>query len=313
MVQKWVITALSLAFTVALPAASYAETVMEKVARTGVLTVGSRLDTVPYSYFNDQQEWVGYSVDVLTLLKEDLEKQIGKPLTVQVIEEEEFSEGSRIQQLQTGEIDIACPAQFTWERDRFVDFSMPFSISGIRLMSPQDSQLGSPQSLVGKRIGIAEGSIAGQAVKLVQPQATLVSFKRLEDIVEALKQGKVDAVAGDTVIMAGLRPVLGLTDYQITPDEPYARYGLACMVPQNNPAFLRLVNHSIVKLMQGYVVGEKRYVEMVSRWFGPTGIIEAIDPELVRDFFQVMLTTAEQIPPEELQAPSGDQTSTSPR
>jgi polar amino acid transport system substrate-binding protein len=296
MYKKLAITLFGLLTAIALPATVKAETVIEKVTRTGELTVGGRTDLVPYSYIDDKNQWVGYSADILMLVADDLAKQIGKPITVRVVEQKGYGD-ERIAQLQKEEIDIACESQFTWDRDRFVDFSTSYSLSGIRLASKKGSQLGSPESLAGKRIAVPEDSIAGQVIKLRQPKAIIVPMKeRTEEIVATLRDGKVDAVAGDTIILAGLIEKLGLKDVQLSPAEPYARYGLACMVPQNNPAFLRLVNLTMARVMQGYLFGDKKYVDMVNRWFGPQGVVE-IKPETLRNFFQFITYTQEQIPP----------------
>ncbi|PZV18765.1 MAG: amino acid ABC transporter substrate-binding protein [Pseudanabaena sp.] len=294
MLKKLAIAALSLACVTAIPATAFAETVMEKVSRTGELTVGSSLDLVPYSYFNDKKEWVGYSVDILNILKTQIEKEIGKPITISVIPGGYGAD--RIPQMINNEIDIACEAQFTWERDQYVDFSLSYGISGIKLLSPTSKKFDSAESLVGKRVGVLENSIGSQVMKRTQPRATLVTFKSPEAGLELLKSGKVDAVAGDAIIMMGLKEKLKLDDYQITPDEPFARYGMACMVPENNPAFLRLVDRSIMTLMQGYVIGDKKSVEMISQWFGPKGIIKEVSSEEVKAFFQFMIMTREQIP-----------------
>ncbi|HIK17976.1 MAG TPA: extracellular substrate binding-like orphan protein GrrP [Leptolyngbyaceae cyanobacterium M33_DOE_097] len=296
MYKKLSIALLGMLTTLALSTTVKAETVIEKVTRTGELTVGGRTDLVPYSYINDKKEWVGYSADILMLLAEELEKQIGKPITVRVVEQKGYGD-ERIAQLERGEIDIACESQFTWDRDRFVDFTTSYSLSGIRLVSKKGSQLGSPESLAGKRVAVGEDSLAGQVIKLVQPKAIVVPVKgKTEDIVAILRQGRVDAVAGDSIILAGLVAKLGLKDVQMSPVEPYARYGLACMVPQNNPAFLRLANLTIAKMMQGYVFGDKQYVDMVNKWFGPQGVVE-IEPDILRTFFKMILLTQEQIPP----------------
>jgi polar amino acid transport system substrate-binding protein len=66
------------------------------------------------------------------------------------------------------------------------------------------------------------------------------------------------------------------------------------MVPENNSAFLYLVNYAIVKLMQGYVVGDKNSVEIVDRWFGKNGVI-TIDRDLIKNYFQDVINSREQI------------------
>lgn len=72
------ITTLSLLLTTFIPAVAKAETVMEKVARTGVLAAGTSKDAIPFAYTNNQGQLVGYSVDMLNLIKEQLEKELGK-------------------------------------------------------------------------------------------------------------------------------------------------------------------------------------------------------------------------------------------
>ncbi|MFY7695011.1 MAG: hypothetical protein ACOVQK_01595, partial [Cyanobium sp.] len=52
--------ALSLAGAVFAPAAQ-AETVVERAARTGVITIGTRTNLIPYAYVDGQQQLVGVS------------------------------------------------------------------------------------------------------------------------------------------------------------------------------------------------------------------------------------------------------------
>ncbi len=294
MLKKLSIAVLGLALAIAFPRPGLAETVMEKVARTGTLTVGSRLEIVPYSYVDDKKQLVGYSIDILNQIKAELSKQLGKPIEIQIIPQ--GATDDRIGKVSNRQLDIACDSQFTWQRDQFVDFSIPYSISGIRLLVKQGSGLGTPESLIGKRIGVIENSIGEQVIKKVQPKATVVTFKSVEAAVAASKAGQLDATAGDSIILAGLSQKLNLTGYQLSPNEPYARYGLSCAVPQDNSKFLHLVNYSIAKLMQGYLIGDEQYVAQISRWFGPQGIIDDLDPQIVRAFFDFMIITHEQIP-----------------
>jgi polar amino acid transport system substrate-binding protein len=273
---------------------SLAETVVEKVARTGILTLGTRLDLVPYSYVNDQGELDGYSLNVVNLIREELEKQLDRKITLQVVETKDVTES--IPKLMTGEIDISCDTVFTWERDEYVDFTVSYSISGVRLLAPKGSTLGSTESLANKRVAVLAKGSTKDLMKLIQAKVQLVEMNTVEEGVEALKSGKVDAVAGDTIILDGLRQQIGANDYKISPEQPYARYGVACMVPENNSTFLNIANHTIVKFMQGYLIGAKGPTEMINRWLGPEGIVNVVSPEKVREFFEYTIITREQIP-----------------
>ena len=299
MFRKQLIGIISLILTTFFTVPARAETVMEKVARTGVLTISTRSDLIPYSYINESGELVGYSIDLLNLVQEELEQRLGKDIIIQVVIEEKLSE--RIPKLRSGEFDIACDTAFTWERDRFVDFSTSYAVSGIRLLVNSESNLASPESLANKRIGTAPNNPGAATIKTIQPQANLVSVNSVEEGLNALEEGKVDALAGDTVILYAIREELGKNSYKLVPEQPYARYGVACMVAENNSTFLNIVNYSIIKMMQGYLVGENRFEQMVNQWFGPEGIIN-IDPTIIRNFFENVMITKEQVPIDETES-----------
>ena len=295
MFKQLAIPLVSFALTLAATQASLAETVMEKVSRTGVLTIGTDLTAIPYSYINDKEELDGYTLSVLDLVRESLSKRLGKPIKVEYVTVGDIKD--RVTKLLTYEVDMVCDTAFTWKRDQYVDFSVPYGISEIRILLPKNSNLGTPESLVGKRIGALPMSVAEKAVKLAQPQAELVPFESLEDAILALQAGKVDGVVGDSILLDGLRQKLGFTNSQLLPEAPYARYGGACMVRQYDPSFLRLTNFTIVKMMESYLAGDKTTTAMINRWFGPDGVVK-VDPQDIRTFFSYTVTSHEPIPPD---------------
>ena len=276
---------------------SLAETVVEKVARTGFLTVGTRFDAIPYSYVNEKGELVGYSMDVLERIRKRLETRLGRPVTLQMIEANQ--PGEKINLIRSGEIDIACSTAFTWERAKVVDFSISYSISGIRILAKKGSNLSTPQSLIGKRIALIPTSAAVDVIKLVQPQATIVTtYSTVEEAIEALKTGKIDAIAGDSISLAGTILRDNPKIYEIVPEEALANFGIACMVPENNSTFLDDVNYAIVKMMQDYITNDTATVSQIDRWFGSQGMVP-IPPELLKGFFAFKVIEHAQINPQE--------------
>lgn len=294
MFKKLAIPALSLLLFLAATPASWAETVLEKTARTGVLTLGTPLNLVPYSYINDKNELVGLSIDMANLIRAEVERELGKPIRLEMVDASDVT--IAIPKLLSGEIDLACNTAFTWERDRFIDFTISYSVTGIRLLVPHSSPLKSEETLIGKRIAVVPNSVAEKTVRLAQPKAVLVPVATLEEGILALKNKKVDGVAGDGLLLDGQRQALGVTDTHLIPDKPYMSYGIACMVPQNNPAFLRSANRAIVRLAENYVRGDKATVAAVEQWIGPEGVTK-IDPEKIKSFMGYILITHEQIPP----------------
>ncbi len=296
MYKKLSVALLSLIVPLMLQRPSWAETVIERVAKTGVLTVGTRTDLVPYVYVNDKQELVGYSVDVLELIRAQLEEELGRKVELEFVNYDSFED--RILKIISREIDLSCDTLFTWERDKFVDFSLGYSVSGIKLLVKRGSSIGSSESIQGKRIGIIKTSTSArqQAIEVIQSKATVVQLENAEAGFAAVDEGTIDGFAHDAILLEGMRQTMSNPDaYQIVPEQSFFQHGVACMVPENDSSFLRLVNYAIVKLMQGYVIEDPRYVKIVNRWFGPEGIVPA-DPAEIRSFFETIIMTREQIP-----------------
>ena len=289
----WGVALLSLLITTGTPMPSWAETVLEKVARTGVLTAGTRTDAVPFAYRNDQQDLQGYSVDMLVLIKTQLEQELGKDITLELVE---VTPETRVPMVTERKVDLVCGStSFTWERNRYVDFSVSYAVTGTGLLVKSGSALGSPESLINKRIGVLSQTTNAQVIPLVQPKATIVTVENAAAGLSALKQGKIDAFAWDGILLEGLRKRQSNPDaYAVVPDRPYTREGIACMMPEDSSKFRDIVDFSLVKFMQGYLQGAPQSVAIVNRWFGPQGVIP-IDSEFLQEFFRVMIDIHEQI------------------
>lgn len=269
--QKITIGFLSLALA-SIPNLAHAETTMQKVARTGVLTAGTSRDAIPFAYADSQGQLVGYSIDMLVQIKEQLEKQLGKKIQLKLVP---LSPDQRIPKVVKKEVDIVCDASsFTWERDKQVDFSVSYAVTGTQLLVKKASTLGTKESLFGKRIGVLPQTTNEKAIRRVQPSAQLIYFKNRDQAYTALEQGKIDAFASDGILSEGwLQQQKNHDAYKIVPDRPFSREGIACMVAEDNSKFLDSVNYSLINFMQGFINKKSRNVAIFDRWFGPKGTI----------------------------------------
>ncbi|MTJ15056.1 amino acid ABC transporter substrate-binding protein [Anabaena sp. UHCC 0187] len=284
-----------------MPGVAGAETVMEKVARTGVLTAGTSKDALPFAYADSQGKLTGYSVDMLTLIQQQLEKELGKKIQLKLVA---VTPAARIPKIINGQVDIVCDASsFTWERDKKVDFSISYGVTGTQILIKKDSNLGSPESLINKRVGVLAGTTNEQAIKQIQPQAKLVYLKTRPEGFAALEQGKIDAFASDSILLEGwLQTAKKPDSFAIVPPRPYSREGIACMVPENNSKFLNSVNYSLVKFMQGFVNNNPKYVAIFDRWFGFQGAVYLNQDlrDLEVETMQLMIEFHEPIPQKDL-------------
>ncbi|MFQ4141723.1 amino acid ABC transporter substrate-binding protein [Chlorogloeopsis sp. ULAP02] len=301
MYKKLIITTLSLLFATSAPSLAQAETVMQKVARTGVLTAGTSKDAIPFAYADGKGQLVGYSIDMLNLIKEQLEKELGRKIQLKLVP---LTPAQRIPKILNQQVDIVCDASsFTWERDKKVDFSLSYGATGTQLLVKKGSNLGSPESLIGKRVGVLKQTTNELAIKRSQPQAQLIFLKDRAEGYAALQQGKIDALASDSILIEGwLETTKNQDAFQIVPDRPYSSEGIACMLPENNSKFLDAVNYTLYKFMQGFVDGEKRYVAIFDRWFGSNGVVFLNRDlrDLTIETMQIVIESREEIPKSEL-------------
>ena len=60
-------------------AAPAAGSTLDKIAKNGVIVVGHRESSVPFSYYDNQQKVVGYSQDYSNAIVEAVKKKLNKP------------------------------------------------------------------------------------------------------------------------------------------------------------------------------------------------------------------------------------------
>nr|MCU0536187.1 transporter substrate-binding domain-containing protein [Hydrococcus sp. Prado102] len=132
MPKKLALVFLTCLFGVTCQASSWAGIVLDRIKQTGVMTAGARTDAMPFGYKNEKGEWIGYSLDILELIRKDVEKQLGKPIKLQLVE---VSPQNRFAKIKDGSIDIECSSTtLTWEREKEVDFSVSYFASGTQML-----------------------------------------------------------------------------------------------------------------------------------------------------------------------------------
>jgi cystine transport system substrate-binding protein len=99
--------------------------------------------------------------------------------------------------LARGQVDVVMnQVTITPARLQRFDFSAPYIFSGMQLMAMKHhwAQLGSLQSLGGKRIGVGDGTYYEQWLRANVPQAAVVTFTSNEEKFAALQKGQIDGV-----------------------------------------------------------------------------------------------------------------------
>ncbi len=270
----------AVALALALAAPVSAETTLEKVSRTGTLTIGTRTGSPPFAFVNKNNEWVGFSIDLVEQgVVPELSKKIGKPVK---LEKKESTPPTRIPLLSSNAVDlIAGTMTDTPERRQSVDFTITFFLTGAQLLVKKGSPIHGIQDIAGKRVAAQQGSTNARIIREKMPTAQLREFPDQPAAFQALMQGQVDAYTNDGIQLAGLRAKApNPSELEIVgdffSDEPY---GMA--MRKGDAEFKSAVDTGLKTLIRS-----GKYFELYDKWFGPKGEVPYPLTAKVRKFIE---------------------------
>jgi polar amino acid transport system substrate-binding protein len=294
MFKRLALLGLSVGLSAVLAVPAWSGTILERIQKTGVITAGARKDAIPFGYVNEKGQWVGYSLDILELIRQEVEKKLGKPIKLKIVE---VSPQTRFAKIQDGSIDIECASTtFTWEREKTVDFSVSYFAGGTKVLVKKNSGLGTLESLAGKKVGVVPKTTNEQAIRSQQPAAQIVPVKDRFEALKKLEAGEIDALANDAILLEGLKKeAKNPNNWIVMPDFPYQYESYACIVPQDESNWRGLVNYALVQFMEGVVTDQGKAVSIYDKWFGEKGVTP-YSRDAINTYFQGIIDSYEWIP-----------------
>lgn len=195
-------------------------TMMDQIVQRGKLIIGVKHDVPLFGL----REPVTGNVDGFDVA---LGREIGKALGLREdqIEFPEAVTANRIPYLQEDRVDLVISTfTITAQRKEQIEFSRPYYQAGQSiLVKNEDTSINSVDDLNGKTVCAQAGSTSERNVMEKAPQAEMVPLQVISACVQALKDGRVDAVSTDDIQLAGFAArdnTLKLAGGQFT-REPY--------------------------------------------------------------------------------------------
>ncbi|HAC61997.1 MAG TPA: amino acid ABC transporter substrate-binding protein [Cyanothece sp. UBA12306] len=258
--KKRVITLFSLIFLVFLPIKAWSETILDKIERTGEMTVGARKDAIPFGYEDQQGQWTGYSVDLIRIIHQELQKNLKKSIKLTF---KEATIDNRFNIVQDNTVDLMCGATtITQERLKKVDFSLPFFMTGAQfLVKLKDSETFDINGTLAEiPIAFIPGTTTQEIIPQIYPFAEWKIVKSRREGVKKLKKGEVQAVVSDGILLVGEIVQQGHKprDFTLTPRQPITTELYGCMLPKNNRDWKEFIDNIIVG---------RKTLELQDKWF----------------------------------------------
>ena len=250
MKQMRLLVAASLGLLVSVSSAQ-ADT-LEKVKSSGTFTIGHRDASIPFSFFDDKQKPIGYSIDLCLKVVDAVKKNLG--LAQLNVQYQLVTSANRIPLLANGTVDIECGSTTNnADRQKQVAYAPTTFVTANRIVYKKTSGIKKFADLKGKTLVSTAGTTnIKQVTELNAAQnlgISIVSANGHSESFLMVDTGRAAAFAMDDILLAGLvASAKTPADFEISSEalsvEPYG-----IMVRKDDPKFKAVVDSAIKDLM----------------------------------------------------------------
>jgi glutamate/aspartate transport system substrate-binding protein len=225
---------------------------LEKIKQTKTISLGHRESSVPFSYYDDKQQVVGYSHEIMLDVVEAVKKELKLPdLQVKLTP---VTSQNRITLVQNGSIDLECGSTTNnLERQQQVAFSNTLFVIGTRLLTRKDSGIKDVPDLAGKNVVTTAGTTSERLIRKMNDEKkmgmNIISARDHGESFLTLQSGRAVAFMMDDALLAGeMAKAHRPADWHIV-GTPQSREAYGCMMRKDDPAFKKVVDDAIAKVM----------------------------------------------------------------
>jgi glutamate transport system substrate-binding protein len=172
---------------------------MAKLAAAGKITVGTKFDQPLFGLVGPDGVPQGFDVEIAKIIAHKL------GITDDKITWTETVSANREQFIKSGQVDIvAATYTISDKRKAVVSFAGPYYMAGQSILTlKSNTDIKGPDNLAGKKVCTVSGSTPEANLLANYPTAKVVPFGTYSECLEPLRNGQVDAVSTDNVILAG--------------------------------------------------------------------------------------------------------------
>jgi glutamate/aspartate transport system substrate-binding protein len=261
---------------------------LKKIKDIGAITLGHRESSVPFSYYDDKQQVVGYAMDLCHRIVDAVKAELKLPkLDVRL---NPVTSATRIPLIANGTVDLECGSTTNnLERQKQVAFTITHFVTANRFVSKKASNLKSVEDLRGKTIVSTSGTTNIKQITEIGAQKGLnLNILAAKDHAEAflmVETGRAAAFVMDDILLYSL--VAGSKaprDYVISADalsvEPYG-----IMLRRNDPGFKKVVDEAMIATYRSGAINA-----IYDKWFlkpiPPKGLV--LDVPMSESFKKVV-------------------------
>jgi glutamate/aspartate transport system substrate-binding protein len=259
-------TALALLASAALAAPALAQTgTLDKVKSSGSITIGHRDASIPFSYYDDKQQPIGYAMDLCYRIVDAVRAHLKMPKID--IKYQLVTSANRIPLMANGTIDLECGSTTNnLDRQKQVWFTITHFVTANRFVAKRGANLRKLDDLKGKTVVSTAGTTNIKQITELNAQknlgASIVSANGHAEAFLMVETGRAAAFVMDDILLYSLVATSKTPgEYEISADalsvEPYG-----IMVRKDDAAFKKVVDAAMVNTYKSGAING-----IYSKWF----------------------------------------------
>ncbi len=259
-------TALALLASAALAAPALAQTgTLDKIKSSGSITIGHRDASIPFSYYDDKQQPIGYAMDLCYRIVDAVRAELKMPKID--IKYQLVTSANRIPLMANGTIDLECGSTTNnLDRQKQVWFTITHFVTANRFVAKRSANLRKLEDLKGKTIVSTAGTTNIKQITELNAQkglgASILSANGHAESFLMVETGRAAAFVMDDILLYSLVATSKTPgEYEISTDalsvEPYG-----IMVRKDDAAFKKVVDAAMVNTYKSGAING-----IYNKWF----------------------------------------------
>jgi glutamate/aspartate transport system substrate-binding protein len=218
---------------------------LKKIKDSGSITIGHRDASLPFSYYDDKQQPIGYAMDLCMRIVDAVKAELKMPKID--VKYQLVTSANRIPLMANGTIDLECGSTTNnLARQKEVGFTVTHFVTANRYVSKRSSKINSLQDLKGKTVVSTAGTTNIKQITEINGQQNLgmniISANGHPEAFQMVETGRAVAFVMDDILLAGLvAQSRSPKDYVISKEalsiEPYG-----IMMRKDDAAFKKVVD-----------------------------------------------------------------------
>lgn len=238
---------------------------LQKIQSAGSITLGHRESSIPFSYYDDRQQVVGFSHELALAAVEAIKKEL--KLAELKVQLNPVTSQTRIPLIQNGTVDLECGSTTNnVERQQQVAFSNSIFLVGTRLLTKKDSGIRDFADLKGKNVVTTAGTTSERLIRKLNADTkasmNIISAKDHGESFLMLETGRAAAFMMDDALLYGEMAKAKHPDEWTVVGKPMSFEAYGCMMRKGDAAFKKVVDEALAKVMKS-----PRIAEMYKKWF----------------------------------------------